>query len=219
MLSSTVDIEPPRVGSGVRVPGRLAVVVVGGVGVTGAVLLADGGLAVLLIGRIGAAASALSGSGQQENISTIERSLEVDVPVRTAYNQWTQFEEFPRFMQGVERVQQLDDTRLHWHADIGFKNKEWDAEIVDQVPDQRVAWRSTSGALNGGVVSFMPIGASRTQVTLSLYYAPEGFIEQTGDTLGLVSRRVEGDLERFKQFIESRGTETGGWRGEIHRGV
>src|SRR3712207_4999814 len=121
-------------------------------------------------------------------------------------------------MQGVEQVQQLDNKRLHWRADIGFKDKEWDAEIVDQVPDQRISWRSISGAPNGGTVTFQPVGADRTQVTLRIDYAPEGLVENVGDSLGLVSRRVEGDLERFKQFIESRGSETGGWRGEIHRG-
>ncbi len=167
---------------------------------------------------LGAAASALSGSGGEERTTTIERSIEVNAPVSTVYNQWTQFEEFPRFMQGVEQVQQLDNKRLHWRAEIGFKDKEWDAEIVDQVPDQHIAWRSTSGVPNGGTVSFQPVDVSRTQVTLRLDYDPEGLIESVGDTLGVVSRRLEGDLERFKQFIESRGTETGGWRGEIHAG-
>jgi uncharacterized membrane protein len=168
---------------------------------------------------IGAAASALSGSGGgQEGSSSIERSIEVNAPVRTVYNQWTQFEEFPRFMQGVQQVQQLDDKRLHWRAEIGFKDKEWDAEIVDQVPDQRVAWRSTSGAPNGGTVTFQPVDASRTRVTLRLDYDPQGVIENVGDTLGVVSQRIEGDLERFKQFIESRGMATGSWRGEIHGG-
>src|SRR3712207_6626136 len=117
-------------------------------------------------------------------------------------------------MQGVEQVQQLDDKRLHWRAEIGFKEKEWDAEIVDQVPDQRVSWRSTSGAPNGGTVTFQSLDINRTQVTLRLDYDPEGLVETAGDKLGLVSRRVEGDLERFKQFIEARGAETGGWRGE-----
>jgi len=181
-----------------------------------------GGLGSVAMGAlagaaIGAAASAILGSGGRgSGTSSIERSIEVNAPVSTVYNQWTQFEEFPRFMQGVERVQQLDDKRLHWHADIGFKEKEWDAEIVDQVPDQHIAWTSTSGARNGGAVGFQSVGADRTLVTLTIDYDPEGLIENVGDTLGLVGRRVEGDLERFKAFIESRGAETGGWRGEIH---
>jgi len=183
-----------------------------------------GGLGSVAMGAlagaaIGAAASAILGSGGgSSETSTVEKSIEVEAPVSAVYNQWTQFEEFPRFMQGVERVQQLDDKRLHWHADIGFKEKEWDAEIIDQVPDQHIAWSSTSGARNGGAVGFQSLGANRTLVTLTIDYDPEGLIENVGDTLGLVSRRIEGDLERFKAYIESRGAETGGWRGEIHSG-
>ena len=177
--------------------------------------LASAAMGALAGAAIGAAASALSGSGEAEGSSTIEREIEVNAPLRAVYNQWTQFEEFPRFMQGVEKVKQLDDKRLHWHADIGFKEKEWDAEIVDQVPDQRIAWRSTSGAPNGGSVSFQPVDANRTRVKLRLHYSPEGLVENVGDSVGLVSRRVEGDLERFKEFIEARGVETGGWRGQI----
>jgi uncharacterized membrane protein len=187
----------------------------GGGGLAGS--LPAAAIGALAGAAIGAAASALLGSGGQGS-SHIEHEVEVNAPLSAVYNQWTQFEEFPRFMQGVEQVQQLDDKRLHWRADIGFKDKEWDAEIVDQVPDQRVAWRSTTGAPNGGTVSFQPVDANRTLVRLRLDYDPEGFVENVGDTLGLVSRRVEGDLERFKQFIESRGAETGGWRGEIHGG-
>jgi uncharacterized membrane protein/stress response protein YsnF len=151
-------------------------------------------------------------------MATIEESVEVEVPVSTAYNQWTQFEEFPRFMEGVERVQQLDNKRLHWRADIGGKEKEWDAEIVDQIPDQRVGWRSLSGAPNDGVVTFEPVDNNRTRVNLALDYEPEGFLESVGSALGLVSHRVDGDLERFKEFIESRGGETGAWRGAIQGG-
>jgi len=185
----------------------------GGGGIAGS--LPGAAIGALAGAALGAAASAMLGAGGREGSSYIEHAIEVNAPVRTVYNQWTQFEEFPKFMEGVERVQQLDDKRLHWHADIGFKDKEWDAEIVDQVPDQRVAWRSTSGAPNGGVVTFQPLDATRTRVTLRLEYTPDGLVENVGDTLGLVSRRVEGDLARFKQFIEARGTETGGWRGEI----
>jgi uncharacterized membrane protein len=151
-------------------------------------------------------------------MSHIEKSIDVHVPVRTAYNQWTQFESFPQFMEGVTRVEQLGDKRLHWHANIGGKEERWNAEIVEQTPDKRVAWRSTSGAENAGAVSFQSLGANSTRVTLRLDYDPEGLIENIGDALGFVSRRVEGDLERFKQFIESRGAESGAWRGEIHGG-
>ncbi len=150
-------------------------------------------------------------------MSSIQKSIDVDVPVRTAYNQWTQFEEFPRFMEGVQEVRQLDDTHLHWRADIGGKEKEWDAVITDQVPDQRVAWRSTSGAENAGVVTFQSLGPDRTRVTLQVDYDPDGFVENVGDAMGFVSRRVEGDLDRFKQFIESRGTATGAWRGTVRQ--
>jgi uncharacterized membrane protein len=147
---------------------------------------------------------------------TVEETIEVRQPVRTVYNQWTQFEDFPEFMEGVERVVQLDDTRLHWVAEIAGAKREWDAEIVDQKPDQRVAWRSISGAENAGVVTFRPVGSDATQVTLKLDYDPEGLVEAAGEKLGFVHKRAEGDLKRFKQFIESRGTETGAWRGEVN---
>jgi uncharacterized membrane protein len=149
-------------------------------------------------------------------MNTIEKSIVVDVPIRTAYNQWTQFESFPSFMEGVEEVRQQGDKYTHWRAEIAGKTEEWDAEIVEQTPDQRVAWRSISGAYNAGSVRFQPLGANQTQLTLRLDYEPEGMIEQVGDALGMVERRVKGDLERFKEFIESRGSETGAWRGEIH---
>lgn len=143
------------------------------------------------------------------------KSVDVNVPVRTAYNQWTQFEEFPRFMEGVESVQQLDDKRLHWVATIGGKKEEWDAEITEQHPDHRVAWRSISGDFNAGVVTFHQLDANLTRVTVQMDYEPEGVVENVGNLLGVVDRRVQGDLDRFKEFIESRGMETGGWRGDI----
>jgi len=146
----------------------------------------------------------------------IEKSIDVDRPLRVVYDQWTQFEEFPRFMEGVEEVQQLDDKHLRWCAKVAGKREEWESEIVHQVPDQQIAWRHTRGSVNRGVVTFTPIDADRTNVTLALEYEPEGFVEKVGDALGFLSRRVEGDLERFKKFIEERGTETGAWRGEIH---
>jgi uncharacterized membrane protein len=148
-------------------------------------------------------------------MSTIEKSIEVEVPLRTAYNQWTQFEAFPRFMEGVQQVTQLDDKRLRWRANVGGQEKEWEAEITEQRPDERVAWRSRSGAPNGGVVTFHRIADARTRVMLQLEYEPEGVAENVGDAIGVVSRRVAADLERFKEFIESHGRETGAWRGEI----
>lgn len=149
-------------------------------------------------------------------MASVERSIEVNVPVRVAYNQWTQFEQFPLFMEGVEEVRQLDDKRLHWKASIAGKQEEWDAIITEQIPDEQIAWSSTTGAENSGIIHFMPITANQTRVTAIIGYAPEGIVETIGDKLGFVERRVEGDLERFKTFIEERGMETGAWRGEIH---
>jgi uncharacterized membrane protein len=147
-------------------------------------------------------------------MSNIEKSIDVNVPVHTAYNQWTQFEEFPRFMEGIESIKQLDDKRLHWQAKIGGKTKEWDATITEQVPDQRIAWRSTSGAANAGVVTFHRLADDQTRVTLQMDYDPEGMVENIGDAIGVADSRVQGDLKRFKEFIESRGHETGAWRSE-----
>jgi uncharacterized membrane protein len=150
-------------------------------------------------------------------MSTIEQSVEVDVPVRTAYNQWTQFEDFPQFMDGVQEVRQIDDAHLHWKAKILGAEREWDAEITEQTPDQRIAWRATSGAQNDGVVTFHRIADGTTKVMLQLEFDPEGFVESAGDALGIVRARTKGDLERFKGFIESRGAESGAWRGEIEQ--
>lgn len=148
---------------------------------------------------------------------TIEKHIDVNVPVRTAYNQWTQFEEFPRFMESVEEVRQLDDKRLFWRATIGGKTEEWHAEIDEQTPDQRIAWHSITGAHNAGVVTFHYLDPNTTRVMLQLEYEPEGVVENVGSTLGMVERRVSGDLQRFKEFIEARGVETGAWRGTIER--
>jgi uncharacterized membrane protein len=148
-------------------------------------------------------------------MATIEKSIDVDVPVRTAYNQWTQFEEFPRFMEGVREVRQLDDKTLRWRAEIGGKEQEWSAEITEQIPDDRIAWRARVGTRNAGVVTFHRLGDSHTRLMLQLEYDPQGVVENVADALGVVSRRVEGDLRRFKEFIEARGRETGAWRGEI----
>lgn len=149
-------------------------------------------------------------------METIEKSIEVDVPLRVVYNQWTQFEEFPKFMDDVEEVVQIGDKKLHWRAKFGGKEKEWNAEIFEQIPDRRIAWRSTDGTLNTGMVNFFPIDGGRTRLFLKLNYEPEGAMENVADALGLISARVESNLKRFKDFIETRGTETGGWRGQIH---
>jgi uncharacterized membrane protein len=143
------------------------------------------------------------------------KSIEIDAPVSAVYNQWTQFEEFPRFMEGVKKVVQLNDKRLHWVAEIGGKTKEWDARITEQIPDKRIVWQSEAGEFTSGAVTFEAIGLNRTRVTIELSYDPKGFVESAADALGVVSRRVQGDLERFKEFIESRGRETGAWRGTI----
>ena len=148
-------------------------------------------------------------------MSNIEQSVDVNVPVHTAYNQWTQFEEFPRFMENIESVEQHDETGLHWVAKIAGTTVEWDAEISEQVPDKRIVWYGANGPMRNGMVSFNPINGDITRVTLRIDYEPEGLVEQAGDKLGILSNRVQGDLERFKEFIESRGTETGAWRGKI----
>src|SRR5256714_5896378 len=149
---------------------------------------------------------------------TVKKSIEVDVPVRIAYDQWTQFEEFPRFMEGVESVQQLDDKRLHWRAKIGGKVEEWDAEITEQVPDKIIAWRSTSGARNEGIVRFVPVGENKTKIELEMHWEPKDVTERIGDVLGADDARIQGDLGRFKKFIEERRSPTGAWRGEIRGG-
>jgi uncharacterized membrane protein len=149
--------------------------------------------------------------------ATLEQTIEVGVPVSTAYNQWTQFEEFPRFMVGVEDVRQLDDTLLHWAANVAGRRHEWDARIVEQTPDRRIAWQSVGGKETAGAVTFSPAGAERTRVHLELTYRPDG-VEWLGSAVGLDYRRVRGDLERFKQYIEDRGTETGAWRGTVDDG-
>jgi uncharacterized membrane protein len=149
--------------------------------------------------------------------STIEQSIEVDVPIARAYNQWTQFTEFPQFMEGIERIDQLDDRRLHWVASFGGETHEWDAEITEQAPEERVAWRNTDGKDNAGAVTFHKIDDDTTRVMVQMDWAPEGIKEKVGAALGADDRRIKGDLERFKEFIEARGSETGAWRGEVPR--
>ncbi len=150
-------------------------------------------------------------------MSEIIETIEVDVPVRVAYDQWTQFEEFPEFMDAVERVEQLNDTTLRWTAEIAGKTKTWTAKITQQEPDQRIAWTSIEGAKNAGVVTFHRLDDRKTRVTLQLDVEPEGPVESVGDALGFVTRQAKGDLERFKQFVESRGVATGAWRGEVRQ--
>ena len=148
-------------------------------------------------------------------MSTIEQSIDVAVPVRTAYDQWTQFEDFPQFMEGVEKITQLSDTRTHWVTEIAGVTREFDAEITEQEPDQRIAWTSVDEPKQAGVVTFHRIDDATTRVMLQLDFEPEGLVEKAGDALGIVRSRTKGDLERFKGFIEARGTETGAWRGEV----
>jgi uncharacterized membrane protein len=148
-------------------------------------------------------------------MSTVATSIEVNVSVRTAYNQWTQFEEFPRFMDGIKEVHQLDDRRLHWKAQIGGKEKEWDAEITEQIPDQRIAWKSLGGAMNQGMVTIESLSDNKSLVQLNIAYEPGGMMETIGDETGAVTLRVKKELEKFKAYIESRGRETGAWRGTV----
>ena len=151
-------------------------------------------------------------------MARIEESIDVEVPVETAYNQWTQFEEFPQFMEGVEQVEQIDDARLRWVAKVSGKRAEWEAKILFQEPDSRIGWQSTDGKETSGTVSFEPDGETRTRIRLAMTYLPEGVLEQAGSAIGLDRRRIRGDLERFKELIEQRGSETGAWRGEIEGG-
>jgi uncharacterized membrane protein len=149
--------------------------------------------------------------------SSITESIEVNVPVRTAYNQWTQFEDFPQFMKSVHEVRQLDDKHLHWKANVAGEEKEWDAEITEQIPDKRIAWRSITGVPNAGVVTFHKISDSVCRVTLQMDYQPEGVLETIGDALGAVRMEARSNLANFKEMLEKRGAETGAWRGKINQ--
>ena len=182
-------------------------------------VLGVGGTLVAIAPRAGRwAANGLSRShGRSPGVAKVEQTIEVDVPVSTAYNQWTQFEEFPRFMAGVEEVRQLDDTLLHWAASVSGKRQEWDAKIIEQIPDRRVAWESVSGKKTSGVVSFESAGPDPTRVHVAMSYRPDN-LERVGSVLGLDDRRVRGDLNRFKELIEARGVASGAWRDEIHEG-
>jgi uncharacterized membrane protein len=157
-------------------------------------------------------------SSDSSTPTTIDEEIEVDVPISTAYNQWTQFEEFPRFMAGVDEVRQLDDTLLHWAATVGGKHSEWDAKIIEQEPDRRITWESTEGKPTRGTVSFEEAGPGRSRIRLYMSYAPEGVVEKVGSAVGLDKQRVRGDLQRFRKLIESQQVESGGWRGTIRDG-
>jgi len=148
-------------------------------------------------------------------METAEKIIEVNAPLNRVYNQWTQFESFPEFMEGVMEVKQLDDKRLHWKANIGGKAKEWDAEIVEQVPDSLIAWRSVSGPPHNGTVSFRMRGPNRTEIMVRIEFQPQSMLESLAGAFGVVGRRIEEDLQRFKEFIENRPAETGAWRGRI----
>ena len=148
-------------------------------------------------------------------MATINESIEVNVPVRTAYNQWTQFEDFPRIMNGVREVRQLDDRHLHWSAQVWGKDLEWDSEITRQIPDKLIEWRSISGPDNGGFVEFRPVAGNKTEISLHIDYEPRGVTENVGAALGVAKSRVHNDLEKLKDFLEERGVETGAWRGSI----
>jgi len=150
-------------------------------------------------------------------VTTIEKSVDVRAPVRTAYNQWTQFESFPRFMSGVDRIEQTTPTRTHWHTTIGGVTREFDAEITEQHPDERVAWRSVDGPRHAGVVTFHRLDDQTTRVHLQMEYAPESLTEKAGAALGVVGSRIQGDLDRFRDFIEHHDAETGAWRGDVAR--
>jgi uncharacterized membrane protein len=185
--------------------------------------------ALLLLIGIGTAAAAAPRlrktiSSLQRNpqeggsVGTIEEQIEVDVPVTTAYNQWTRFEEFPRFMDGVDEVRQLDDTLLHWAVTVGGKHAEWNAKIIEQEPDRRIAWESTEGKRTRGTVTFEEAGPGRSRIRLQMSYTPEGAAERAGSAIGLDTRRVRGDLERFRELIEAQRADADGWRGEIKEG-
>jgi uncharacterized membrane protein len=150
-------------------------------------------------------------------METYTKDIVVDRPLSMVYNQWTQFEDFPHFMSGVEKVVQKDDTHLRWTTDIGMVEREFDAEITEQLTDERISWRAIGETKHAGEVRFEPVGDAQTRVKLSMSYAPEGFVEKAGDALGMIERRIEGDLGRFKEFIESRDYETGAWRGEVRK--
>jgi len=197
---------------------RNAILLLSGVGVVIAVPATRDAVSSFIRGRRGSGNSAGVFESSTPTSASIDEEIEVAVPVATAYNQWTQFEEFPRFMEGVDEVRQLDDTLLHWAATVGGMRAEWDAQIIEQHPDRRIVWESVDGRQTRGTVSFEPVGAERTRVRLSMSYATQGLAERVGSAAGLDAGRVRGDLERFRDFIEGLSAESGSWRGEITGG-
>src|SRR5207237_190253 len=151
------------------------------------------------------------------SMASVTKSIDVQVPISTAYNQWTQFETFPEFMGGVDQISQLDDRHLHWKVTVGGQHREFDAEITEQHPEERVAWKSTDGKTHAGVVTFHKLADDETRVTVQLDWEPEGIAEKAGALVGVDDKQVSGDLDRFKEFIENRQSETGSWRGEVPR--
>jgi uncharacterized membrane protein len=181
---------------------------------------------LLMLGGVGAAAATAALWWRRREVApsmsgptTVDAEIEVGVPVTTAYNQWTQFEEFPRFMEGVDEVKQLDDTLLHWAATIAGRHAEWDAKIIEQDPDRRITWESVDGKRTRGTVTFAAAGPERSRVRLHMSYRPDGTAEKVGSAIGLDSRRIHADLARFRELIEGREVATGAWRGEIQGGV
>jgi uncharacterized membrane protein len=183
-------------------------------------VLGGGAAAVGLVQSRGWMRDRVSGrvGGKSSGARTIDEAIEIEVPVATAYNQWTQFEDFPLFMEGIDHVEQRDDTRLHWVASIAGRKAEWDAKILEQHPDRQISWISEDGKKTRGTVSFEPLGPSKTRIRLSMSYQAEGPAETLGSASGLDAKRVRGDLQRFKELIESRGAESGAWRGEVSAG-
>ena len=187
--------------------------------------LTGGGLVIAAVPSLrSAVVNKVRAAGNRDRLAaasptTVEQEIEVEVPVSTAYNQWTQFEEFPSFMEGVDEVRQLDDTLLHWAATVSGKKAEWDAKILEQVPDRRIVWESVDGKQTRGAVTFEPAGSAlRTRIRLNMSYTPGGITEKVGSAIGLDDRRVRGDLERFRELIEARHAASGAWRGEIKDG-
>jgi uncharacterized membrane protein len=150
---------------------------------------------------------------------SVIKSVDVEAPLSTVYNQWTQFEEFPQFMGGVDQITQIDETHTHWVTSIGGQRREFDTEITEQHPDERVAWKSTDGTTHAGVITFHRLGDTTTRITAQIDWQPAGLVEKAGAVLNFDDRQVSSDLDRFKQFIESRGSESGGWRGDVSAGA
>lgn len=148
-------------------------------------------------------------------MSQVQETIDIDVPTRVAYNQWTQFEEFPQFMSNVSLIEQIDDTHQRWTAEVGGQTRQFDVEIVEQRPDERIAWNTTSGLDHAGVATFHRLDEGKSRLAVQLDFEPEGIAEKAADATGLASRAVKSDLENFKQFIEKRGFETGAWREEV----